>query len=725
MQTMNKMMRFAVVVLCCSAALVAGAAEPSAVRKVVTLLEDMKSQVTKDAKDDTVAYDKYACWCETNKGEKNEAVESAQNKIAELEALVEQSSATQAQLKSEIESLESDIASDKDSLEKATAIRAKENDAFTATSEEMNEAITALTEAVDVLSKVNLLQKKGHGASSPKLRLLLLQARDTLKGIHAKGGMFRSVMQKDLWDVMSTLGAGASSTFLSRGSALAQEDQPKPKTAMEAGVEAKPNTLTGNTAGSKSYNSRSGEIYGLLKEMLGEFKRDLAEAEKTEADALKMFNDLKASKLAEIAAAEAAVDSKSAKLAAAVATEAQAKEDIESTTNSLTADEKFLLTLEENCKTADEEYAKRVKARDEEIVALSETLKILMGDEARALFGKTLSFLQINGQVVADSAKSKMINSAMQRVMRTARKHGNWMLASLAVRMRLDSFTKVKAMMDKMLADLKKEQAAEYEKNEYCLSAIDKTEDSIKVATSEKEDLTALKVKLEGDMSMLDSEITTLKKEVSDMEISLKQAGEERKAENLVYQQSVSDQRATIHVLTMAYDRLKVFYEPKGAASMAQVAQAPPPMGTGDYEKNAYGGGVLQMVATIIRDAKNDEILLVSDEQQSQADYAKFAADATASIESDKEQILEKTKQLESTSASKAETEASLLSNGEELSGLDETLTAHHADCDWVMKYFDVRQTARKEEMEAIAEAKAILSGANFGEALEAGEEAA
>ena len=35
-------------------------------------------------------------------------------------------------------------------------------------------------------------------------------------------------------------------------------------------------------------------------------------------------------------------------------------------------------------------------------------------------------------------------------------------------------------------------------------------------------------------------------------------------------------------------------------------------------------------------------------------------------------------------------------------------------DCDFVMKNFEIRQTARDEEIEALKQAKAILSGAKF-----------
>ena len=63
----------------------------------------------------------------------------------------------------------------------------------------------------------------------------------------------------------------------------------------------------------------------------------------------------------------------------------------------------------------------------------------------------------------------------------------------------------------------------------------------------------------------------------------------------------------------------------------------------------------------------------------------------------------------------KSETQGGQLSNEEELAKLSDLLKAHHLDCDFVVKYFDMRQTARQEEIDSIKDAKAILSGADFG----------
>merc|ERR1712146_281272 len=71
---------------------------------------------------------------------------------------------------------------------------------------------------------------------------------------------------------------------------------------------------------------------------------------------------------------------------------------------------------------------------------------------------------------------------AMKRLAAIAKRHKNWSLAALAVRTRLDAFTKVKAAMDKMTAELEAQQKNDYEKNEQCKKDLDTTEDNIKIA---------------------------------------------------------------------------------------------------------------------------------------------------------------------------------------------------------------------------------------------------
>jgi len=310
--------------------------------------------------------------------------------------------------------------------------------------------------------------------------------------------------------------------------------------------------------------------------------------------------------------------------------------------------------------------------------------------------------------------------TAMKRLVNTARRHKNWSLAALAVQTRLDSFTKVKAAMDKMTAELEAQQKEEYAKSESCKKDLDKTEDEIKVAKTEESDLEQLHQEITNTLAVLSDGIDKLKKDVAYMEVSLKQAGEARKAENQNFQTALSDQRATIAILHKALARLNAFYTSDGSA-LAQVsvhrqkqAAAPPPAPK-DYEKHAGAGGVLQLMAMIIKDAESEEIVIEKGEQQAQATYAIFAKDTQASIEASRAAIAMKEEEAADATAEKSETELKQTANGEKIAKLGEVLSAYHLDCDWLLKYFDDRQQALAEELNAIADAKAILSGSDFG----------
>jgi len=680
----------------------ADAAKP--IRKVITLLEEMRTQAKKDAANDLEAYDKYMCWCETNKKEKTAAIEAAEQEIADLTTFLEEAAAKEGELKTEIAGLEEDIAADQDALAEATAVRAKENEAFVAEEADMKETIALLTEAIAVLEKVQLLQKNGAKGDLKRAETVLLQVRSIVATRFPK---FQNVMQRDLFDLMGSMGGGSPRMRGTDAGAFEQKA-------------AQPNGLVGNAAGAKSYNSRSGSIFGILQEMKEEFQRDLGEAQAREKAAEESFQKLKAAKLSEIKAATEQKKQKEKELADLLYKASKAKKNVEKAKAAIEADQNFLATLEKDCKDEEIAYQERLKVRDQEITALSETLKILTDDAARDLYDKTMSLLQMDA---SQTSRTRALRRSVQHIADIARKNGNTALAALAVRMQLDAFTKVKEMMDKMLAALLKQQQAEYDKNVKCKNDIDVTEDSIKEGEELKADLGEKHQMLTDTIGTLQKEIEELKADVKAMEISLKEAGEERKAQNELFQVSVSDQRAVINILNKANKRLMDFY----SASLVQVNQhyqqtpgaassAPPPSPkAAGYAKSAGAGGALQLLATVIKDAEVVEVELTTTEQKSQKDYAQIVQDATNSIETDRSSIESKTGEVAENEAALSETEKEQLLNQEELDKLTALLQAHHAECDYVMKYFDIRQEARQEEMDAIKDAKAILSGADFG----------
>merc|ERR1719272_237419 len=580
----------------------------SPIQKVVTLITEMKAETTNEGEQDLAAFDKYKCWCKTTSAEKTEAIADAEQKLSALNAFVEEAAAKEGELKTEIAGLEDDIAADKEALSTATSMRNKENGEFQTEEADMKETIGLLTEAVAVLKKVQLIQKPAAHKEA------LLQVRNI---IHRASPKFQGVMQKDLFDMLgefSGVDQQQSASFkqtMATGSFLGEVFLPKReaaallsgpinagtgglgvKSAEQLGKEAKPNGQQGAGAGAKSYNSRSGGILGILGAQRDNFAKNLASAQKEEAAALAAFNKLAGAKNAEIAAATDQKDAKTSELADLMDKAAKAKEDIDATSNTLAADTAFLAETTDGCKNEDQLFAQRTKTRNEEIVALGETLDILTGDEARALFDKTINFFQVS---TSSTMQVKAQNKAVQRLLMTAKKSKNWLLASLAVRVKLDAFTKVKIVMDKMIADLKEQQKVEYAKWESCKKDIDSTEDKIWTGKVEKRDLAAKHKDLTNTLLVLTKNIEDLTTEVAEAEVSLKQAGEQRKAENQLFQSSVADQRAMITILNMALKRLKEFYEPKAALMQVHQHANPPPTSSHSvgYAKSGTSGGVM------------------------------------------------------------------------------------------------------------------------------------
>merc|ERR1719207_328398 len=165
----------------------------------------------------------------------------------------------------------------------------------------------------------------------------------------------------------------------------------------------------------------------------------------------------------------------------------------------------------------------------------------------------------------------------------------------------------------------------------------------------------------------------------------------------------------------MALDRMKEFYEPSLMQVRAHGAAAPPPPKPKAYEKSGGAGGVMELIKMIIEESKRSEQELQTDENDAEKRYGEFVTATTKSIEAARGSIAEKEKQTAETESALSETKEGQLANKASLENLATLLTALHSECDFVMKYFKLRQEARQQEMDSIKEAKAILSGADFG----------
>merc|ERR1719331_2373079 len=635
------------------------------VTRVVNLLKEMAKTLNKEQEEDEALYDKLACWCNNNEYEKKGSADAATSKISELEATIEMLTARSGELKTKIKELETEVAADKAALATATKLREKQLKEFHAMELDNIAALENLKAAIAVLSR-------HHGAAFPQMLLTEESGAP---------GFLQGWSAEEIQSVKLAL-KSAKSFMQSRQSYM------------------------------PSYSAQSGEIFGVLKQLQEEMKGALSEAQKAEAARAATFAELRSAKTAEIKSGEKMAETKEDELAKTDMDLAEAKEDLGQTQAALAEDQKFLANLEKTCAEADANFAKRKNSRLAEIEAVSQTIEILSADDAKDAMDTTFSLVQTDSEKNLDKRR----RDAAKVLRLGAAKSKSPELSMLASSVELDAFTKVKAMIDKMISTLKMQQADEVKKNDWCNAELQENEMTTAKTNDLKSDLEAKIGELESTIKTLADEIEKAKLDIANLQVSLQRASENRKQENMDFQKTVADQMVTAEILAKALDKLATFYDEAAFAQTKKVmlGKQTPPVAQKEYKKSSGATGVMSMIEKLIYDTKEITAESKKSESEAQAAYESLVADTNDSIADLTKEITSKTKakaqakkDLSAASSDKADAETELENLGKYNADL-------HGECDYVMKNFDIRQKARAEEVEALQQAKQILNGANL-----------
>merc|ERR550514_2146494 len=143
------------------------------------------------------------------------------------------------------------------------------------------------------------------------------------------------------------------------------------------------------------------------------------------------------------------------------------------------------------------------------------------------------------------------------------------------------------------------------------------------------------------------------------------------------------------------------------------VAGPPPPTAFKAYEKQG-SGGVTGAIQSVIDDAKAMEADAILAESDAQQGYENFSKDTNDAVDEMIRSINTKTEFKAQCESDKVETEQSRDTSIGTLEELANENAALHADCDYTLKNFDLRQGARGQEVEALKQALVFLSGGSF-----------
>jgi len=685
-------------------------ARANPIRKVVTLLQAMQKKVAAEGIKEKELYEKFQCYCNGGTKDLEASIQAAEEKVPMVSSSIKATAEKLAQLKTGLAGAKEGRDSAKDTMAKAKAIREKEAAAFAAEKSDYETNIAAIDKAVASLEK----------------------------------GMAGSFLQTTTAATLRKLAVTVEMSGTDRQDLAS--------------------FLSGEQTG--GYSPQSGQITGILKQMGDEMRKSLADATAEEGASIQSFTGLMAAKTKEVKALSASIEAKTGQIGESGVSLAQMKEDLTDTQEALAEDTKFLQGLEKSCKTKTAEWEERSKTRSEELVALADTIKVLNDDDALELFKKTLpsagsSFVQFGASASRLKSRALALIHGARKSAGIQRQTGlDFLVFALSGKSAsTGTFDKVVKMIDEMVDVLKKEQQGDDHKKEYCAEQFDQADDKKKGLERKVSDEDSAIATAEQGIATLVDEIKALQAGIKELDKSVAEATAQRKEEHADFKELMASDSAAKELLGVAMNRLNKFYNPRmykpkakrelsagdrafenmggdiptaapggiagtGVTVLAQVqahthrsgdAPAPPPETWGAYQKKSAGTkGVMAMVNLLINDLDKEMTEAEKSEKAAQADYEALMADSADKRKADSTSLTEK-------GSAKAELEDSLeahkdgrMEAAKKLMATMKYIQQLHAECDWLVQYYDVRKEARSGEIDSLSKAKAVLSGADY-----------
>jgi len=372
---------------------------------------------------------------------------------------------------------------------------------------------------------------------------------------------------------------------------------------------------------------------------------------------------------------------------------AVAEKDLAVEEKGLAEDTKYLGDLKNDCQQRATQFEEESRDANGELTALGKAKEILTKK-----FGALVQ-TRMTVKVAAEDDEDVRAK-ALRHVEQLGKKFHSTMLVALAYRASADPFVKVRSMVEDMIAKLLREAAEEADQKAFCDEEIGKS----KKSQSEKEEsLAKTQTRLDkGDASVakLTELVTTLSKEVADIDASVADATSVRGKEKAVFLKVEKDMSESEEACAAAISVLREYYE---GASLVQVQSKSKEAGD--------GSGILGVL------------------EIAESDFAKLLAEARSAEEA---AASEYTKMMQENKMLKATKEVDIKGKQSELKSLKTALSDYNEDKEGVTgelnavleylaklkpqcetkapSYAEVK-AAREAEIQGLKEALDILAG--------------
>mmetsp|Transcript_20738 Transcript_20738/g.54956 ORF Transcript_20738/g.54956 Transcript_20738/m.54956 type:complete len:717 (-) Transcript_20738:64-2214(-) len=696
-----------------AAAAEAARLETTPMARVVGLLSELEAKIESDGKMEQKSYDKYACWCEATLGRKANDIATEKEEIVDAQAFILKTKAEIASHGAEVENLKKMIAQNLDSQREATEMRDKEYNDFNGEKTENEQCTGALEAAVKVLTGAGENRNAFLATSFGDAQLL-----SVVSGVRGVLGTekAKSMASKDL-DMIRRFVEHPENFVASKGTVLAQ--------------------IGTNNNPFGDYAPQSTQIQGILKGMYDAFTMDIEKDNAEESDAQKSFEELLATKKAELATLELTLETQESDHASKSKALADRETLQDDTKAQLKADEIFFEETKAECQLKASEWSERSRLRTEELMGIGKAIEIMSGEEARAIFtNATTTFVQLSKNVAATDAMTTMRNAAFNQLKKLAGLSHSFSIAKIANAVKTGGhFDKVIVSIDDMISLLRQEEQDDIQHRDRCERAENKNKNEMGDLAHEMQK-SGDSLQRMGDKKLeLEAAITQLESDMLSTEGDMKNLLEMRNEAVNEFKQAMKDDALAIALLEKAIEALSGFYK-RNKIEMGELLQKrDDPEYTVDEDKaptlqyegsrtdggvsggKAYGGrkgetgGIVAIISMLKEDLEKEITQGKLDNEEAENQYEEQKGSLKKSLDAQTETKITTEKELSDLESKMADVQEYSDQKGADLSAEQSTEGTIGTDCAWVKDHFESRRDKRKTEMDGLEEAKNFLAG--------------
>jgi len=648
---------------------------------VLQLIDELGAKITKDGEAEAKAYQEYVEWCDDTSKNTAFAIETAENEIARLEAKLGELRSTISTAGSKIDTLAGSIAAGEAELKDATTIRQKESADFVAAETELKDTIDTLGRAIGILSKemannpAAFAQRSSEGAS----------------------------------DLVNALAAVLDAA------AFSSQDQAKLTALVQSQQSEDSDDLAFGAPAAAAYKTHSSGILDVLEDLKEKAEGQLSELRTAESNNRHNFQMLKQSLEDQSAADTKDMDDEKAAKSSATESKASAGADLDETSKSLAGSKKQLATAQSTCLSVAADHEATVAARKEELGVIAEAKKILQETSGGAV-SQTYSLLQMR-------THSSLVGSEVVAVVKQlAKQQHSAALAHLASRISAvlrfgasnrDPFSKVKGLIQDMIAKLEKQAGADATEKAYCDEQMSKTaakksdlEDDIAKMSSRIDKAAAQSAQLKEDVKTLDAELAALARDQAEMDGIRHESHADYVTAKADLELGLNGVRKAIGVLGEYYgSSASMLQDDKSFGAFMQQPDAPET----HAKAQGAGGSIINILQVCESDFANNLAKEETEEADAQSEYEKVSQE-NAVVKTTKEQDVKyKSQEAKSQDKTAAEYSADRETANSELSAVLDYFGKIKDRCIAKPETYAARKARREAEIKGLKQALSIL----------------